>query len=181
MLSNVYNKHCHRVISLAIVADAEIRLFPCTVLKCIALKICLRPSSFEREEKESEREKAAFSSSVLRKEKCGSHTPTHSLPVIPPTSTDSSVSLALSQLFVFLFSAPCFPHPLLFYSFSSSFQIVRCVSMHNDTCPSFPLGFFLNLHVVLSCLCMHMSSQCLFPSASNPDSPLFPPSLVTPV
>lgn len=152
LLLNMYDKHCCCVISHAIVVDTGLRLFPCNVERCIASKICLRPSSFEKEE----REKAVFSSSVLRKEKCGSHMPTHSLPVIPPTSTDSS--LFFSQLFVFLFSAPCFPHPSLLHLFSSSCQVVHRVSDIVIPVHPFPLTFFFKV-TCCTCLCMCMSSQ----------------------
>lgn len=127
----------------AIAFVTESRLFQ----RCIALKFAcdLVPLKGRRE-----REQAAFSSSVLRKERCGSHTPTHSLPVIPPTSTDSS--LFLSD-FCFFFLHHVFPTPRLFYSFSSLFQIVR---VHNDTCPSFPFGFYLLTYILyfVVCVCM---------------------------
>lgn len=105
----------------------------------IALKMCLRPSSFEKEE----REKAAFYTSVLRKEKCGSHIPTHSLPVIPPTSTDSSLCV------LFLFSAPCFlsticsfPHTLMLSNNSRT-----CV--HEDTGLTLLAFFFFLLFLLV--------------------------------
>lgn len=91
------------------------------VERSVTLNVCTQPS-FTFKKKKGGGEKAALFSSVLRKEKYGSHMPTHSLPVIPPTCTDSSLSLCF--LDVFSFVNHVFPS---FYS-SFSFSNLNCLT-----------------------------------------------------